>query len=275
MKKIAIVGLLVAIVGIVFFIQCEKTEEISPIVETKSVNELIKGTWYVKSVELQRRTYKPDFPISLDFSKSETAIGFGDHGSCITKSSFSPKEHLTIEGDYACQPAGDRVADIPKELGETAYMVYTHLKGDIVFSISKGVVTLTSPTATYILEKEPVYHTPEPFKFAGTEWMIERLWQEGREHRFKDKPAVVFDEKLMTIGWSSNKCQTKYSNTIGNYLQLSVDELDCKNACCSNEMHELMILALRGRQSYRMEEGTLVLTNSTGIKLYLNALKQN
>ncbi len=272
MKKLAIISLLTALIAVVFFIQCEKVEEISPVVKSESINHLLKGPWYLKTIEQQRQSVQADIVVRLDFSKSETAINFEGYGQCIVKSTLLPKDYLTIDSDFICQSEKGQSEDL-KTWGDVAYLLHKHLHGEISYSFNKGELRLISSSATLVFQKDLIYHTPEPYKFEGSSWAVEKIWSTDRYHSFKAAPELSFDADRMQLKMSGVTCQKTYSNSIGNYLQLSGTNFKCEANCCELEMQQVLMNALSGRQSYRLEEGNMVLSNNEGIKIYLQALE--
>jgi uncharacterized protein YxeA len=272
MRKVAFIGVLVAVMATLFFTQCEKTEDIQPFVNTKEAIKLIDQNWHLEQITKGREIYEPEMPISLEFYKSSTKLRFSDLGSCSAHSVLLNKNRLDVDGKYACN-AYNKPMNIPGDLGATAKVLHNHFQGEISYFVKDEKLIMQSPTATFTLTKEPMYHTVDPYPFAGTEWELERIWGTNMSHYFKDRPVLRFDEKMIFLGWSDNKCKKSYSNQVGNYLQLDVEAFECKTGCCSHQYYEQLVLALSGRQSYRMENGSMVLTNSKGIKVYLNQLK--
>ncbi len=272
MKKIAIVGLLVAIVGIVFFIQCEKTEEISPVVETKAMNQLLKGTWYVKSVKANGVTYNPEFPISMNFSNLQVTVAFEDHGTAEAAIRFLPKDELLVESEAVYQGANARAPKEVKALGDAAYEVYRHLQGKISYSLDKEDVLLVTADATYVLENAPSTTAPQFVELRGTEWGIERLQRAQEVYDFKARMVASIGKETLNISWGEHVCSKKLLNVTQDYIQLDEEAFKC-SAHEPTDLQDFLFKELAGRQTYSFEKGDLVLTTANGIKVYLAAIK--
>jgi hypothetical protein len=278
MKKVAIIGILVAIVGVIFFTQCEKTEDIQPFVNTKEANALLGKTWYINKITKGKETFRPKGQVSVEFLKGNTILRLNANDQCKASSSFMEKDRINISERFLCENVEESPYELEKAV-DPIKVIFKHFQGEIKYFMNKEQLVMESAAATFYLTKEPqatvVDDLPEPYPFEGTEWQVEKIFVKNEFIKLEDAPIIEFRENnTMYMSWSKNNCKKTYSNEIGNYLQLDTDDFTCENECCHNENYQLLANSLSGRQSYRMENGTMVFTNSKNIKVYLNATRK-